>query len=321
MDFKNSEETIKFYNDAVLQDDEQVSLEDGSNLLDISSYILSIKDYITDNINESLHNRIGMSSFNKFNNSVNSHISTPSDSDSEVVTKSEYYSELNKNILDKLQDLELLFHEEKNKNYAYLKNLENKIIDIENENKKLADEVYDIYDQLYDAETRIIEMEQYNRRQNIIITGIPESINQNKLETTVINIFRSIGLQISSYEIVGCHRLFKSKNSKYPAKTIVRFTNRKAVEFCMLFRKRLIEVKSTIGMNLRFQENLCESNETVLKWSRELKKHNYIYDYYIRNGYIKIVINKDEKPKKIHHPHELYKMFDDFIDHIGIYIT
>ena len=318
----DSEETIHFHNEAVLEDDEQASLEDGSNLLDLSSYILSIKEYIADNINESTHNRIGMSYFNKSSNSVNrthSH-SSPSDSDSEVVSKNEN-SELNINILNKLQDLELLFHEKETKNFVYIKNLEKEMSDIKNENKNLAVEIINIYDQLYDVETRLIDMEQYNRRQNLIITGIPESISQNNLESTVIGVLRSIGLQISSYEIVGCHRLFKHKNSKYPAKTIVRFTNRQAAEFCIFNHKRLIEVKSTIGMNLRFQENLCESNETVLKWSRDLKKHNFIYDYYIRNGYIKIITKKDEKPLKINHPDVLYNMFDDFIDHIGIYET
>lgn len=67
--------------------------------------------------------------------------------------------------------------------------------------------------------TRQIDTEQYNRRKNLIITGITESIKQKDLVTTVIYIIQSTGLQISSYEVVRCHRLFKPKHSKYPAKT------------------------------------------------------------------------------------------------------
>ena len=197
--------------------------------------------------------------------------------------------------------------------------MENELNIIKNENKNLTDEIADIYDQLYDIETRLIDTEQYNRRQNLIITGIPETIKQNDLEITVIDIIRSTGLQISSYEIVGCHRLYKPKHSKYPAKTIVRFTNRKVAEYCMFNRKKLAEVKSFFGMNLRFQENLCEANEHVLKWSRDLKKYDFIHDYYIRNGFIKIIVHKDDPPIKIHHPDNLYSRFNNFIDHAEIY--
>ena len=267
-------------------------------------------------------------SFNKFIPSVSSTSSLlSSDCDSDVIKKNELRDLENssnndidiKSIFDKLHNFELLIHEEKHKNHINIKNMENELNIIKNENKNLTDEVKHIYDQLYDIEIRLIDTEQYNRRQNLIITGIPESIKQNDLELTVIDILRSIGLQISSYEIVGCHRLYKPKNSKYAAKTIVRFINRKATEYCMFYRKRLAEVKSFIGMNLRFQENLCEANEHVLKWSRDLKKYDFIHEYYIRNGFIKIIVNKDDPPIKIHHPDDLYSRFNNFIDHTEIY--
>ena len=64
---------------------------------------------------------------------------------------------------------------------------------------------------------------------------------------------------------------------------------------------------------------MCEANEYVLKWSRDLKKYDFIYDYYIRNGFIKIIIHKDDPPLKIHHPDDLYSRFNNFIDHTEIY--
>ena len=158
---------------------------------------------------------------------------------------------------------------------------------------------------------RLIETEQYSRRDNLIISGIPESINQAKLEKTVIHILRTIGLGITSYEITACHRLKKS-NSKYPPQTIVRFINRRAVDFCLYHRDRLTEWKPTLKMNLRFYENLCDANETVIRNCYKLKQSGILHDFYIRNGFIKIKIDEGDKHIKIYHPEVLFQKFDDF---------
>ena len=73
---------------------------------------------------------------------------------------------------------------------------------------------------------KIIENNQYARRESVIISGIPDNINQNQLEENVLHILRSIGMPtLSSYNITACHRLMKKTNDRYPAQTIVRFTN------------------------------------------------------------------------------------------------
>ena len=111
---------------------------------------------------------------------------------------------------------------------------------------------------------RLIENEQYSRRENLIISGIPENVSQDVLEPKVLQILETISLSITSYEIAACHRLKKHKSS-FPAHAIVRFTNRKAVEFCLTNRERLIRNKQKLKMNLRFYENLRESNETTIR--------------------------------------------------------
>ena len=134
----------------------------------------------------------------------------------------------------------------------------------------------------------------------------------------MLEILQSIGVKVTHYEVIGCHRLNKSKKSKYPAKTIIRFTNRKVVEFCISNRDRLLEVKNVIKMNLRFHENLCQSNEKVYNWCSELKRYNIIHDFFTRNGFVKIIIDKGDRPIKIRHPDELYDKFDYF-DYYKLY--
>ena len=50
------------------------------------------------------------------------------------------------------------------------------------ENKKLSDEIYNLQENLFDVDCRLIEVEQYSRRENLIISGIPDSVPQRDLE-------------------------------------------------------------------------------------------------------------------------------------------
>ena len=67
--------------------------------------------------------------------------------------------------------------------------------------------------------------EQYVRRNNIEVSGIPDSVKDNCLEEKIISVFTNVGIDIKSYDIEACHRIGKSQNSS--KKAIVRFSNRK----------------------------------------------------------------------------------------------
>ena len=221
-----------------------------------------------------------------------------------------------------------------------LENLENEVISIKGENKLLSDDLRTakskikklnndllnkidiIYEDIYALDCRVINTEQYARRESIIISGIPDNIKQEFLEPTVLEILRSIGLRdVTSYGISACHRLFKKKNNRFPAQTIIRFTNRKIVGFCLRNRESLLNVKNTMKMNLRFYESLCSSNEEVLKECYNLKKHGVISDYYLRNGFIKLIRADNTRIIKIKHPDELYDLFSDYYDYEDVYLN
>ena len=65
-------------------------------------------------------------------------------------------------------------------------------------------------------------------------------------------------------------------------------------------------------MNLRIYENLCESNETVLRLCRDLKNNVFLHDYFIRNGFVKIITQAGDRPTKIRHPDILREKFDEY---------
>ena len=56
-------------------------------------------------------------------------------------------------------------------------------------------------------------LEQSRRRNNIEITGIPDTVQDNELENKVIGIFDAIGVEANSADFEDCHRVGKSKNN------------------------------------------------------------------------------------------------------------
>ena len=68
-------------------------------------------------------------------------------------------------------------------------------------------------------------LDQYSRRNNLEIQGIPANITDDKLEGKVIDIFSCLGIEVKSSDIEDCHTLGYANRKN----TIVRFAKRK---FC-----------------------------------------------------------------------------------------
>ena len=119
---------------------------------------------------------------------------------------------------------------------------------LQDENAQLKETIANLQHKVIILETATNSVEQYDRRNNIEITGIPDDIEDKNLEHSVIEIFIAADIQIFHNDIEDCHRIGKSKsNSK---KTIVRLVNRK---YCkqMLYNRRKFENfdGSGIGMS------------------------------------------------------------------------
>ena len=155
-----------------------------------------------------------------------------------------------------------------------------------------------------------MECEQYSRRESLVISGIPKSVTQNQLQSKVIDILSLIGLKIKPEDISACHRLSIRHGSRYPAKVIVRFCNRKVVNFCLENRDVMQQrAYQQMRLNLRFFESLCSKNEESLRIAKTLKQDGMIHNYYLRNGFVKIVVVENGPSQKITHPNVLRSRF------------
>ena len=106
-------------------------------------------------------------------------------------------------------------------------------------------------------ETATNSVEQYDGRNNIAITGVPDDIDDKNLEHSVIEMFKAADIQISHNDVEDCHRIGKSKgNSK---KTIVRLVNRKYCKQILYNRRKfknfddqklLCQIPKYLGMKI-----------------------------------------------------------------------
>ena len=160
-----------------------------------------------------------------------------------------------------------------------------------------------------EMDIRLLECEQYSRRECVIISGIPENI-KGKLETTVIDILSKLEIKIQSTDISAIHRLGVSYDTRYPARVIVKFVSRKITNLCFERKDWLPDLRNTLKMNIRFYESLAQLNQESLKLCTWLFNAGKIHDHFMRNGYCKIIIAENDKPVKVPHPQFLRDKFD-----------
>ena len=98
-------------------------------------------------------------------------------------------------------------------------------------------------------------MAQYGRRNNAILSGIPESVSEDALEESLISVLADIDVLVESQDIQACHRFGKSDRDK-SQKTVVRFVNRKNCKKVLFNKKKLNSIDNS---KHNFTQNLKKS--------------------------------------------------------------
>ena len=118
---------------------------------------------------------------------------------------------------------------------------------LKNEIENLKKDLKSKSETLVEVERDVIDLQQYIRRNNVEICGIPETVDSKNLERTVMKIADIIGVKVEERDIEACHRLVKRKNDRGPKRTIVRFVNRKYCDLLHRNKKRLSDDYSKMG--------------------------------------------------------------------------
>ena len=178
---------------------------------------------------------------------------------------------------------------------------------------KISEEnIDDHHDYIYFLQNNLARLDQYGRRENIEILGIPSRVNDRQLETEVLKILRKIGLHhLSSFQIVGCHRIGPI-DKKGCRSTIVRFLNRKDAIDCLKNQSKLHLCKSMGYNDLSIVENLCPVFKSIYEDLTQLKNEGRVNKIWTYNG-IPTYTKSDtinDKPVKVYNECELEKFFN-----------
>ena len=168
---------------------------------------------------------------------------------------------------------------------------------------------------LFDLEKASNKQDQYTRRNNLEIHGIPVDVKDEQLEQKVIDIFSHLNISISKPDIEDCHRLGKSN-------IIVRFVNRKVCKDALEKKfevNRLID-NSKLGFKSFKRENklfICENvtpyNQRLPWMFRELKRARKIHNSWSNKGIIEFRRTMNERPISVDHESEIKTLYPDFI--------
>ena len=71
--------------------------------------------------------------------------------------------------------------------------------------EKLEEDKEELYDSISEVQRNLNKQDQYSRRNNIELSGIPDSVNN--LAEIVVKILNSVNIECDSTDIEACHRL------------------------------------------------------------------------------------------------------------------
>ena len=195
--------------------------------------------------------------------------------------------------------------------------------------KRLQDQNVILRDKWSTLEQKLVEfecgafnnLEQYGRRNNIIISDIPDSVVCNQLEESVTKILTDINVNVASNDIEACHRIRKKDSRIGSTKTIIRLVNRKHGKQALYNKKNFPKSKKKYTFNPNnnlffISEKLTRMNESLAFQGRKLMRNNLVNACYVRDGIITLTINERSKAIKIHRIKDLLEFFPniDFED-------
>ena len=108
---------------------------------------------------------------------------------------------------------------------------------LQEENERLLVKCRQLENRVAFIESYHDALEQYGRRNDLVISGIPDCVQDSELESTVTSILSDIDVNVESREVEEYHRIGKSNNGS--KKTIIRFVNRKYFKKALLNRTQL----------------------------------------------------------------------------------
>ena len=85
---------------------------------------------------------------------------------------------------------------------------------LQEENKKLLEKCNKLENDVISNESSFNTLEQYGRRNNTVVSGIPAHVSERHLEETVISVLSENEVNVSPNDVEACHGIGKPGSNK-----------------------------------------------------------------------------------------------------------
>lgn len=202
-----------------------------------------------------------------------------------------------------------LFSSKMDASKALMEEMKQEIKKVRGENKEMKHENTALKCSIVDLQLRVRNLEQYSRRNNIEISGVPGSQSEN-IELVLVDIARSINVVMSKEAVVVAHRVPSFSERRTPS-IIVKFTTKREKDTWIEGFKTRRPLTADM-INRKFgkeevyvNEHLSPANKLLLKKTKEVAQtKNYAY---VWNKDGKIFVRKEagDKIRRINNEDEL----------------
>lgn len=172
-------------------------------------------------------------------------------------------------------------------------------LQLENEDLKIR--ISTLEDEKIEINTRLNESEQYSRRENLIITGVPKEPNEN-IRAVVTRVAEKLGVKLYKYDVCDvciAHRL--SNKGEAPA-IVVKMNNRdKKIKMISEGKKKVLsamEIGGKTDTRIFISEHLTKETSELLAATKEkLRDPGFVKFVWPSDGHV--LIWEDERSRVI----------------------
>lgn len=180
-----------------------------------------------------------------------------------------------------------------------LSNVNERISKVVKSHNAVVEEVALIGEECTDLHKRVAQLEQYSRKENVIISGIPLIQNENPRKI-VTELAEKIGVPLKEYDIVAAHRL--PSNKGHP-NLIARIANRdKKAQLVKLAKTKKPDTE-ILGIQpstpIWIADHLTDQTKQVLHYAREKRDKEALKFVWIRDGYVHVRKDEGHPAKKV----------------------
>ena len=159
---------------------------------------------------------------------------------------------------------------------------------LQDDNERFRTRCSKLENKLVSLETSTNAFEEYGRRNNLVLSGITDTIADDEMENTVISVFDDIDVEVESSNIEDCHPIGKPDKAN-SRKTIISFVNREYCKKALLNRKNLDKcVRFNPNTKIFVNENLTMIDENIACNCRKLKRGGLLFACFTRDGIVHI---------------------------------